>query len=110
MLITDSSGLQEEAAAPPIGKPVLIIRLSTERPEAVEASFAKLSGVEKQGILKAIEQTLEKENKLPEISPYGDGAAAQGIVEILKKQFNVLLGLEYVFWSNRIRWFCSRLT
>jgi len=85
MLITDSGGLQEEATAPPIRKPVLIIRLSTERPEAVEAGFAKLVGVEKQGILKAIEQTLAKENKLPKTSPYGDGAAAKRIVQILKK-------------------------
>lgn len=47
MIITDSGGMQEEATAPPIRKPVLVIRLSTERPEAVEAGFAKLVGVKR---------------------------------------------------------------
>lgn len=83
MIITDSGGIQEEATAPPIGKPVLVVRLSTERPEAVEAGFAKVVGVEKHNILKAMEQTLTEERAMPNISPYGDGTAAKKIVEIL---------------------------
>ena len=83
MIITDSGGIQEEATAPPIRKPVLVIRLSTERPEAVKAGFAKVVGVKKQSILKAMEQTLSREFKAPRTSPYGDGTAADKILDIL---------------------------
>jgi len=86
MIITDSGGIQEEATALPIRKPVLVIRLSTERPEAVEAGFAKVVGVEKQNILSAMEQTLNKKSMLFKTSPYGDGTAAEKIVEILKHE------------------------
>jgi len=84
MIITDSGGIQEEATAPPIRKPVLVIRLSTERPEAVEAGFAKIVGVKKGSILKAMEQTLNEKRRLPKTSPYGDGTAAQKILDILE--------------------------
>ncbi len=86
MLLTDSGGIQEEATAPPIRKPVLVIRLSTERPEAVEAGFAKIVGVEKEGVLTAMEDTLKMKGKLPKTSPYGDGKAAEKIVEILMRE------------------------
>jgi UDP-N-acetylglucosamine 2-epimerase (non-hydrolysing) len=86
MILTDSGGVQEEATAPPIRKPVLVIRLSTERPEAVEAGFAKVVGVEKKSILVAMEQTLKEKGKLPQSSPYGDGTAAKRIVEILAEE------------------------
>ncbi len=85
MLLTDSGGIQEEATAPPIRKPVLVIRLSTERPEAVEAGFARVVGVEKEGILTAMEDALKMRGKLPKASPYGDGKAAEKIIEILVK-------------------------
>ena len=83
MIITDSGGIQEEATAPAIRKPILVIRLSTERPEAVEAGFAKVVGVEKHNILAMMEKTLEEKHELPRTSPYGDGTAAQKIVGIL---------------------------
>ncbi len=83
MIITDSGGIQEEATAPLIRKPVLVIRLSTERPEAVKADYAKVVGVKKQSILKAMEQTLSREFKATRTSPYGDGRAAEKIVDIL---------------------------
>ncbi len=83
MIITDSGGIQEEATAPSMRKPVLVIRLSTERPEAVEAGFAKLVGIEKHGILNAMEQALDKERTMPKTSPYGDGTAAEKIVDIV---------------------------
>ncbi|MFB0514808.1 MAG: non-hydrolyzing UDP-N-acetylglucosamine 2-epimerase [Candidatus Bathyarchaeia archaeon] len=86
MLLTDSGGLQEEATAPPIRKPVLVIRLSTERQEAVEAGFAKVVGVEKERVLTAMETTLKMKDKLPKTSPYGDGKAAEKIVEVLMKE------------------------
>jgi len=83
MIITDSGGIQEEATAPTIRKHVLVIRLSTERPEAVEAGFARVVGVEKHNILTAIEKTLNERRELPKTSPYGNGEAAKKIVEIL---------------------------
>jgi len=84
VIITDSGGIQEEATAPNIRKPVLVIRLSTERPEAVEAGFAKVVGVEKERILKAMEQAVCEKAKLPRTSPYGDGTAAKKIVGVLR--------------------------
>jgi UDP-N-acetylglucosamine 2-epimerase (non-hydrolysing) len=83
LIITDSGGIQEEATAPVIHKPVLVTRLSTERPEAVEAGFAEVVGVKSQALLSAIERTLDKKRKLPTNSPYGDGKAAEKIVDFL---------------------------
>jgi UDP-N-acetylglucosamine 2-epimerase (non-hydrolysing) len=85
MIITDSGGIQEEATAPSIRKPVLVTRLSTERPEAVGAGFARVVGVEKKSILLGMKQTLEKKGLLPTKSPYGDGTSAEKIVEILAR-------------------------
>ncbi|MGB9853365.1 MAG: non-hydrolyzing UDP-N-acetylglucosamine 2-epimerase [Candidatus Bathyarchaeales archaeon] len=86
IILTDSGGIQEEATAPQIRKFVLVLRLSTERPEAVEAGFAKVVGIEKQGILKAIEEALENPKELPTSSPYGMGDAAEKIVNIIKDE------------------------
>jgi UDP-N-acetylglucosamine 2-epimerase (non-hydrolysing) len=86
MIITDSGGLQEEATAPPLRKPVLVIRLSTERPEAVEAGFAKVVGVDKKNILDAMEKTLNGKLNFPRFSPYGDGDAGKSIVSVLMKE------------------------
>lgn len=87
LVITDSGGVQEEATAPSIRKRVLVIRLSTERQEAVEAGFAKVVGTDKKIILAAIQEALEKKEKLPSVSPFGDGTAAAKIVDVLKKDF-----------------------
>jgi len=65
---------------------VLVLRLSTERSEAVEAGFAKVVGVKKNEILEEIECTLNKKEELPLFSPFGDGAAGKKIVEILIKE------------------------
>lgn len=86
IILTDSGGIQEEATAPQIRKFVLVLRLSTERPEAVESGFAKVVGTEKQGILKAVEEALENPKELPINSPYGDGDAAEKIVRIIKDE------------------------
>jgi len=88
MIITDSGGIQEEATAPPIRKPVLVTRLSTERPEAVKAGFAKVVGVEKRNIVKAMKETLNRNERLPDISPYGDGTAAEKISRIIRKELS----------------------
>ncbi len=87
LIVTDSGGIQEEATAPPIRKPVLVIRLSTERPEAVEAGFAKIVGTDKKKILSGIDAALAQRKKLPAESPFGDGNAAEKIVEIIQKEF-----------------------
>ncbi|MBT0158821.1 UDP-N-acetylglucosamine 2-epimerase (non-hydrolyzing) [Candidatus Bathyarchaeota archaeon A05DMB-2] len=89
LVVTDSGGIQEEATAPSIRKPVLVIRLSTERPEAVEAGFAKVVGTEKQKILKGIEEVLVQRKELSATSPFGDGNAAEKIVEIIQKEFYI---------------------
>jgi UDP-N-acetylglucosamine 2-epimerase (non-hydrolysing) len=85
LIITDSGGIQEEATAPCIRKPVLVIRLSTERPEAVEAGFAKVVGTEKHEMLTAIKAALKSRKQLPEKSPFGDGNAAEKIIQIIKR-------------------------
>ena len=87
LIITDSGGIQEEATAPDIRKPVLVIRLSTERQEAVETGFAKVVGTGKKNILAAMEETVKKEVELPCASTFGDGTAAQKTVDILKENF-----------------------
>ncbi|MEM2953004.1 MAG: UDP-N-acetylglucosamine 2-epimerase (non-hydrolyzing) [Candidatus Bathyarchaeia archaeon] len=86
IILTDSGGVQEEATAPQIRKFVLVLRLSTERPEAVEAGFAKVIGTEKQAILKAMEEALKNPKELPINSPYGDGDAAEKIVRIMNDE------------------------
>jgi UDP-N-acetylglucosamine 2-epimerase (non-hydrolysing) len=86
MILTDSGGLQEETTAPPIRKPVLVIRRSTERPEAVEAGFAEVVGVQKKNIFAKMKSTLNKRGELPRFSPYGDGSAGKRIVEIVMKE------------------------
>jgi UDP-N-acetylglucosamine 2-epimerase (non-hydrolysing) len=87
LIITDSGGIQEEATAPGIRKPVLVMRLSTERSEAVEAGFAKVVGTDKKEILAAIDEVSRHEIELPYASPFGDGTAGQKTVDIIKKSF-----------------------
>jgi UDP-N-acetylglucosamine 2-epimerase (non-hydrolysing) len=89
MIVTDSGGIQEEATAPCLRKPVLVMRLSTERPEAVEAGFAEVVGTEKQRILEAMERTLRKPRDLPLMSPYGEGKAAERILTIIHEELNL---------------------
>jgi UDP-N-acetylglucosamine 2-epimerase (non-hydrolysing) len=86
LIITDSGGIQEEATAPSLRKPVLVTRLSTERPEAVEAGFAKVVGLDKKMILASINETLEKEVSLPKVSPFGGGCAGKCIVDIIRNE------------------------
>jgi UDP-N-acetylglucosamine 2-epimerase (non-hydrolysing) len=87
LIITDSGGIQEEATAPAIRKPVLVMRLSTERPEASEAGFAKIVGTDSKKILTGIKDAIKNEVELPYSSPFGDGFAAEKTVDIIKKDF-----------------------
>lgn len=85
-LITDSGGMQEEA--PSLGKPVLVVRKETERPEAVEAGTVKLAGVEMEEIYKLSKELLTDKTAYDAmahaVNPYGDGTACRQIVGILQ--------------------------
>lgn len=87
-IITDSGGMQEEA--PSLGKPVLVVRKETERPEAVEAGTVKLAGVEKDTIYSMSRELLVDRAAYDAMAhaanPYGDGRACERIVDILKKK------------------------
>lgn len=85
LIITDSGGVQEEATAPSIRKRVLVIRLSTERQEAVETGFATVVGTDSKRILSAMVEALNQKTDLPALSPYGDGSAAKKTVAIIKE-------------------------
>jgi UDP-N-acetylglucosamine 2-epimerase (non-hydrolysing) len=88
LVLTDSGGLQEEA--PALGKPVLVTRTRTERPEAVAAGVAKLVGPDREAIVRHIEQLLDDESAWRAMSvgasPYGDGHAAARIVEVFERE------------------------
>jgi UDP-N-acetylglucosamine 2-epimerase (non-hydrolysing) len=83
VIMTDSGGLQEEATHPRIQKPVLVLRNSTERPEAVIHGFAKVVGTNPVAVLAELEKILSGEVRLPENSPFGDGKAAVRITDII---------------------------
>lgn len=89
-LLTDSGGLQEEA--PSLGKPVLVLRTTTERPEAVEAGTAKLVGTEAQSIFAEASLLLSNEiayqTMANAINPFGDGHASERIINIIQEYFN----------------------
>lgn len=91
-LLTDSGGLQEEA--PSLGKPVLILRETTERPEAVTAGTAKLIGTKSEQILSSAKDLLtNKDNYLAmaeAINPFGDGKASERIIKITRKYIAIL--------------------
>ena len=81
-IVTDSGGIQEEATHPRIRKPVIVTRLSTERPEAVEAGFSRVIGFDLERIKEAIREA--DDTKLPHTSPFGDGRAAERIVDVVQ--------------------------
>jgi len=89
MVMTDSGGLQEEA--PALGKPVLVMRKETERPEAIAAGTAKLAGVEKAEILAMANELLNDpsayEKMAKAVNPYGDGNACPRIAEAILWHF-----------------------
>lgn len=94
LILTDSGGLQEEA--PSLGKPVLVLRDTTERPEAVKAGTVKLIGTNRQRIYEAasllLRNQVEYEKMAQAINPYGDGKAARRIVKVVKDFLYVRMG------------------
>ena len=89
LIMTDSGGIQEEA--PSLGKPVLVLRDTTERPEAVEAGTVKLVGTDKESVYRTATELLMNETAYLAMSnavnPYGDGLASDRIVQALRYEF-----------------------
>ena len=92
IILTDSGGIQEEA--PSLGKPVLVLREETERPEAVEAGVVKLIGTNSKKIIKEVKELLDNKEKYLEmtrnINPYGDGKASERIIKKILYNFNLI--------------------
>jgi len=86
LIMTDSGGLQEEATHSKIRKPVLVLRTSTERPEAVIHGFARIVGTNPVTVLAELEKILNEKIKLPELSLFGDGKASVRIVDIVSSR------------------------
>lgn len=86
IVLTDSGGIQEEA--PGLGKPVLVMRDTTERPEAVNAGTVKLVGTDYEKIIYEVSELLDDMNYYNQMSkavnPYGDGKACERIIDKLK--------------------------
>lgn len=90
MVLTDSGGLQEEA--PSLGKPVLVLRNETERPEAVDAGTVKIAGVDENVIYNMAKELItdkaEYDKMAHAVNPYGDGHASERIVRAILERFN----------------------
>lgn len=91
LILTDSGGIQEEA--PSLGKPVLVMRETTERPEGVEAGTLKLIGTQEENVYINIVNLLNNNEEYKKMSiaqnPYGDGHASERILNCVKKYFNM---------------------
>lgn len=92
IILTDSGGIQEEA--PSLGKPVLVVRDTTERPEGIEAGTLKLVGTDEERIYKELKLLLDNEEEYHKMSvasnPYGDGTACKQITDIIEESFKFI--------------------
>jgi len=90
MILTDSGGIQEEA--PSLGKPVLVMRDTTERPEGVEAGTLRLVGTDEETIYNnfrlLLDDRIEYEKMARAVNPYGDGNASKRIADILERELS----------------------
>ena len=89
MILSDSGGIQEEA--PSLGKPVLVLRDTTERPEGIKAGTLKLTGTDEEIIYKETKELLINKESYEKMShasnPYGDGHASERIVDAIIEKF-----------------------
>lgn len=90
LILTDSGGIQEEA--PSLGKPVVVLRDTTERPEGIAAGTLKLAGTDEHNIFSIVDELLSNKKKYEKMShasnPYGDGLASRRIVEAIIEWFS----------------------
>ncbi len=102
LVLTDSGGLQEEV--PSLGKPVLVLRNVTERPEGIDAGTLKLAGIEKDTIYNMTKELLENEEMYHQMAkaknPFGDGEASKRIVEAILYEFGKK--------SDRVKDYCIK--
>jgi UDP-N-acetylglucosamine 2-epimerase (non-hydrolysing) len=91
LILTDSGGIQEEA--PALGKPVLVLREKTERPEAVEAGVARVVGSDAKKIIKETEKLIKSKREYlrmtKRVNPFGDGKASIRIRKFLIRYFKI---------------------
>lgn len=96
LILTDSGGIQEEA--PSLGKPVIVLRDTTERPEGIDAGTLKLAGTEEETIYQMIDELLSDSMEYEKMSkasnPYGDGHASERIVDAIIAKFSKSIGEE----------------
>ena len=94
LIITDSGGFREKA--PPLSKPVLVMRETTERPEAVEAGTLRLVGTDEDGIVREATRLLDDPQAYAAMSrahnPYGDGQAAARIASVIQQRYSTTPG------------------
>lgn len=93
IILTDSGGIQEEA--PSLGKPVIVLRDTTERPEGIEAGTLKLAGTDEENVYKIVSELLNNKEEYSSMSkainPYGDGHASQRIVDAIIEKYKSLI-------------------
>lgn len=96
LILTDSGGIQEEA--PSLGKPVIVLRDTTERPEGIDAGTLKLAGTEEETIYQMVDgllsDSMEYEKMSKASNPYGDGHASERIVDAIIAKFSKSIGEE----------------
>ena len=102
VVLTDSGGVQEEA--PALGKPVLVMRDNTERPEAVDAGVVRLVGTDPTAIVGGVSRLLDNESAYAEMShavnPYGDGHAAARTIAAFRQYFGIGERLQDFGWKG----------
>ena len=86
-IVTDSGGIQEEATSPLIRKKVLVVRKTTDRPEAIDSGMAEIIGLNEKSISKSIKKTMKDPRISSRKTPYGKGDASKKILKILQKHF-----------------------
>ncbi len=89
LILTDSGGIQEEA--PSLGKPVIVLRVTTERPEGIEAGTLKLAGTNEETIFSLVDELLSNQKEYDRMAtannPYGDGHADARITDLIIEKF-----------------------
>jgi UDP-N-acetylglucosamine 2-epimerase len=104
LIITDSGGVQEEG--PSLGKPILVLREVTERPEAVHYGTVKLVGLDEKKIIAAAKKLIESKSAYEKMAtatnPYGDGRAAERTVQVIKKYFGLAGNVIHEFKPRQV--------